>query len=76
MNAGKNAVKKGGLYYDLRRAANGAISHPTKARRLYFAAAWSPDGGKRLPLINSNAANGYENVALLDVSEKASGSNG
>ena len=31
----------------------------------YSAASWSPDG-KRL-LITSNAANGYENVALLDL---------
>jgi len=41
---------------------------PHEGERLYFAAAWSPDG-KRL-LINSNAANGHENVALLEVASK------
>jgi dipeptidyl aminopeptidase/acylaminoacyl peptidase len=38
---------------------------PHEGEELYFAAAWSPDGRKLL--INSNAANGYENIALLEV---------
>jgi dipeptidyl aminopeptidase/acylaminoacyl peptidase len=38
---------------------------PHAEEHLYSASSWSPDG-KRL-LISSNAANGYENVALLEV---------
>jgi dipeptidyl aminopeptidase/acylaminoacyl peptidase len=41
---------------------------PHEGERLYFAAAWSPDGKKLL--INSNAANAYENVAVLEVASK------
>jgi dipeptidyl aminopeptidase/acylaminoacyl peptidase len=41
---------------------------PHTGEQLYFASAWSPDG-RRL-LINSNATNGYENVALLEVATK------
>ncbi len=43
-------------------------SRPTPATRPSHAAAFSPDG--KTLLVTSNAANGYDNVALLDIASK------
>ena len=48
--------------------ANSSLLTPHEGERLYFAKDTSPDG-KRI-LMTSNAANGYENVGLLDVGTK------
>ncbi len=50
------------------RPAKAPCSRRTRAKQLYAANDFSPDG-KRL-LITSNAGNGYDNVGLLDIATK------
>ncbi len=53
--------------YDLGTKA-GANLTAHEGEQTYFAAAFSPDG--RTLLITSNAANGYDNVAMIDLASK------